>query len=737
MTTRRGFVQQLLGVGVATSIGMPVSRAATGGNGKVTSWAGASDPALLQRVWNIRFTNSLPWALDPTNAVLAKALNVDVSGNVPVLNVTLNPSLPPLGFILKPDPGTTSTYSLKAGQTVWPMLGPLGGKFTDGTPIPVTTLWGYGNRDLEHIFTNGGGFGVTFPARSFVVQRGQPITVNWYNNLFDANGPLPHLLGVDQTISMQTAELVLPGGSKTTQAINGVPIAVHHHGGDNRAEFDGGPDQWFTPQRQQVGPGITSANAPAADHLSYAYANSEEASMHWYHDHGEGVTRINAYAGLAGLYVIRDANEAALIGAKKMPSGEQEIPVVIQDKIFQANGQLAYTGDIPVYSGWNTVNPAATQKLPGYYPIQVDAAGMPLIDPATGNPPIHPSTGFYVAAGPVGAFDPNDPAAITAGTDATHVPEMFGDIICVNGVAWPTLAVERRQYRLRLLNGSDSRVYNLSFGGLRFFQVGTDLGFLNLPVPLRAITIFPGERKDIVIDFSPLRQGTRLTVTNDAAFPYPDGTATAPTDPWATIMQIAVTKPINERVNKPSELDAQTVLRGRAPDTPLLPLVTSAPSGLKRRQILLGEGCDEYGRIMPLLGTLAEGTKSFHEPADIFPVLGSTEVWEFWNTTVDAHPIHMHLVRFRIANRENFSAPIAAKAMANGWTGVALAAPPVLAGRPTPAPLTEQGWKDTVVCPPGMVTRVITQFTQPGKYVYHCHILGHEEHDMMRWYEVR
>ena len=737
MTTRRNFVQQLLGVGVATSIGMPMSRAATRGNGKVTSWAGASDPALLQRVWNIRFSNSLPWALDPTNAVLAKALNVDASGNVPVLNVTINPSLPALGFILKPDPGTTSTYSLKAGQTVWPMLGPLGGKFTDGTPIPVTTLWGYGNGDLEHIFTNGGGLGVTFPARSFVVQRGQPITVNWYNNLFDANGPLPHLLGVDQSISMQTAELVLPGGSKTTQAINGVPIAVHHHGGDNKAEFDGGPDQWFTPQRQQVGPGITSANAPAADHLSYAYANSEEASMHWYHDHGEGVTRINAYAGLAGLYVIRDANEAALIGARKMPTGEQEIPVVIQDKIFQANGQLAYTGDIPVYSGWNTVNPAATQKLPGYYPIQVDASGLPLIDPATGNPPINPSTDFYVAAGPVGAFDPNDPAAITAGADATHVPEMFGDIICVNGVAWPTLAVERRQYRLRLLNGSDSRVYNLSFGGLRFFQVGTDLGFLNLPVPLRAITIFPGERKDIVIDFSPLRQGTRLTVSNDAAFPYPNGTPTAPTDPWATIMQIAVTKPINERVNKPSELSALTLLRGRAAGTPLLPLVGSAPAGLTRRQILLGEGCDEYGRIMPLLGTLAEGTKSFHDPADIFPVLGSTEVWEFWNTTVDSHPIHMHLVRFRIANRENFSAPISAKAMANGWTGVALAAPPVLAGRPTPAPLTEQGWKDTVVCPPGMVTRVIAQFTQPGKYVYHCHILGHEEHDMMRWYEVR
>lgn len=727
----------MVGAGVVTALGLPTARSATLGTTSVKAWAGASDPALLKRVWDIRFSNSLPWALDPTNAVLAKALNVDASGNVPVLNVTLKPNLPALGFILKPDPGTTTTYSLKAGQTVWPMLGPLGSKFKDGSPVPPTTLWGYGNTDLEHIFTNGSGFGVTFPARTFVVQRGQPITVNWYNNLFDANGPLPHLLGVDQTISMQTTELTLPGGTKSSQAINGVPIAIHHHGGDSAMEFDGGPDQWFTPQKIQVGPGVTAVNAPAADHLTYAYQNSDEAAMHWYHDHGEGVTRINAYAGLAGLYVIRDANEAALIAARKMPTGEQELPVVIQDKIFQANGQLAYTGDIPALNGWNTINPAATQKLPGYYPIQVDANGLPLVDPATGNPPIDSTTGYYIAAGAVGAYDANSEDAITSGRTPTHVPEMFGDVICVNGVAWPNLAVERRQYRLRLLNGSDSRVYNLSFGGLFFFQVSTDGGLLNTPVPLLAITIFPGERKDIVIDFSKVRQGTLLTVTNDAPFPYPSGTATAPGDPWATIMQIAVTKPVNEKVNKASELQLLDALRGRAPGTPVLARVTSVPAGLTRRQILLGEGCDEYGRIMPLIGTVAEGTKTFHDPADIFPVLGSTEVWEFWNTTVDSHPIHMHLVRFRIANRQTFTAPIAAKAMVNGWTGVALTAPPVLSGAATPAPATEQGWKDTVVCPPGMVTRVIAQFVRPGKYVYHCHILGHEEHDMMRWFEVR
>jgi spore coat protein A len=180
----------------------------------------------------------------------------------------------------------------------------------------------------------------------------------------------------------------------------------------------------------------------------------------------------------------------------------------------------------------------------------------------------------------------------------------------------------------------------------------------------------------------------------------------------------------------------------------LLPTaIAFAKKATVTRQILLGEGCDEYGRIMPLLGTVAEGTKAFHDGADIFPKFGTTEIWEFWNTTVDAHPIHMHLVKFRVLNRQIMTATPVAKAMANGWTGVALASPPTLvdsttgalippATSPVDAPPTEQGWKDTVVCPPGQVTRVVATFDKRGTYVYHCHILGHEEHDMMRWFQV-
>jgi spore coat protein A len=217
-------------------------------------------------------------------------------------------------------------------------------------------------------------------------------------------------------------------------------------------------------------------------------------------------------------------------------------------------------------------------------------------------------------------------------------------------------------------------------------------------------------------------------------------------DPWGTIMQIDVSLPLDVSVNKATVFDENVILRGRAPGTPVLP-DAQLPQNVVVRRILLGEGCDEYGRIMPMLGTVFgstgkvtdkdAGTKAFHDAPDISPKLGATEIWEFWNTTVDAHPIHMHLVKFRVAKRQNFTGTVAAKPMANGWTGVAFTAPPVLVPLTTVnAAKNEQGWKDTVVCPPGVVTRVYATFDKAGTYVYHCHILGHEEHDMMRWFKV-
>lgn len=706
MTSRRKFLQATasgVGISVLPALFTKTAIAQTVGNMNPASWAPATDPTLLTNLWTSRFSNTVPWALDPTNAFISKLLNADSRGNVPVLNKQINSRAPAVGFIYQPDGGRGTTYSVKAAPiAAWPMLGPLGGRFADGTRVPTTKVWGYGNSDLAHIFTDGTGLAATAPGRTFVVQRGTPITVNWYNNLVDAHGrPVSHLLPVDQTIAMQK--------DPTGAPINGVPITIHHHGAASAMEFDGGPDQWFTPLRRQVGPGVyiggSHPNSTAgSDHLTYRYDNTEEACMHWYHDHAEGLTAINAYAGLAGLYVIRDANEAALIANKLIPTGEQEIPLVIQDKIFQAGGDLAFEDDSPALNGWNTLAPGSVKTLPGFP-----------------------------------AYDPNNPDTVVTGSNPTRQPEMFGDIICVNGVAWPNLDVEPRQYRLRLLNASDSRVYNLNFGGRTIYQIGTDGGFLNAPAALSTITIAPGERKDIVIDFTGLSQGTKLVVTNDAAFPYPGGDPTTAGDPWATIMQISVSKALNTRVNPAARMKPTTRLRGYDAATPLLPAVTSVPtSGIAAtRRIMLGEGCDEYGRVMPMLGTMAEGTKRFADPPDIFPAVGTTEVWEFWNTTADAHPVHMHLVQFRAINRQAFDAPIQEKLLSNGWDGVQLAGPTTLTAPADPAPADEQGWKDTIVCPPGYVTRVVANFTRKGKYVYHCHILSHEEHDMMRWYEVR
>lgn len=706
MTSRRKFLQTAASsVGISILPGALFTKTAvaqTVGNMDPASWASASDPTLLANMWANRFTAPVPWALDPTNAVLKTVLNVDRYGNVPVLNKTLKSNLPAIGFVWSPDPGTNNTYSIKAGATVWPMTGKLGTKFPDGSNVPVTKVWGYGNYETASIFTDGTGLPVTMPGRTFVVQRGTPIYVNWYNNLVDGAGkPLAHILPVDQTIAMQTT----PSGA----GINGVPITIHHHGAASAFEFDGGPDQWFTPLRKQVGPGVYIGGAnpnstSGSDHLTYRYDNTEEACMHWYHDHAEGLTAINAFAGLAGLYIIRDNNEATLIKNALIPTGEQEVPLVIQDKLFQPTGNMAFGDDSPAFNGWNTQTPL--QYLPGF------------------------GTNY----------NPNDPNTVVTGTQPARGPEMFGDVICVNGVVWPRLDVEPRQYRLRLLNASDSRVYNLNFGGLTIYQITTDGGFLNAPVAMSTIVIAPGERKDIVVDFTG-KGGSNFVVTNDANFPYPGGDPTTSGDPFGNIMQINVSKKLNTSVNPVSKMTPTTPLRGYDRATPPLPSVTSVPTrGIAAtRQIMLGEGCDQYGRVMPMLGTLAEGTKTFHDPVDITVTAGTTEVWEFWNTTADAHPIHMHLVQFRAINRQPFNAGVIEKLLPNGWDGVQIdpAAPATLnAGPAQPAPADEQGWKDTIVCPPGYVTRVVATFPRKGKYVYHCHILSHEEHDMMRWYQV-
>lgn len=386
---------------------------------------------------------------------------------------------------------------------------------------------------------------------------------------------------------------------------------------------------------------------------TYRYDNNQEAATLWYHDHALGITRLNVYTGLAGFYLLTDDNEAALQTSYQLPASPYDIGLAIQDRLFSIDGQLAF------------------QTLP----------------PFLGEP------------------------------ENSISPEFFGNIILVNGKAWPVLEVEPRPYRFRLLNGSDSRFYNLSLSnGQTFLQVGSDDGLLPSPTIEGKLLLGNGERKDVVIDFSaPPLWGKTIILENNAKTPFPKGMAP---DPRTTgrIMAFKIVKPLNTAIP-----------RAVIPEI-LRPPVTRLQTSLPARKLILFETTDDYGRVTPMLGTFEEGKKGFFDPITEIVKQGSTEVWEIYNLTADAHPIHVHMVSMQLVNRQMFHASID---MESGKP-----ANLKFTGQPVPPLADEAGWKDTYVTYPGEVTRVIAHFDLAGKYVWHCHILSHEDNEMMRSYLV-
>lgn len=491
----------------------------------------------------------------------------------------------------------------------------LGLKDGNGKPF-MTTVWGY----------NG-----SYPGPTFEARRNIPITVKWKNELIDENGPLPHLLPIDTTI-----EWAMP----TDWPYSGVPLVTHLHGGHVESSSDGNPDAWFTPHFGQIGPYWSQQ--------VYQYPNDQEPATIWYHDHALGITRLNVYAGLAGYYIVRDTWEDNL----NLPSGNYEIPIAIQDRMFTDDGQL-------------------------YYPSIPEEAGQP-------NPSV--------------------------------LPEMFGDFILVNGKTWPVLNVEPRKYRFRFLNGSDSRFYKLYFGNaIPFIQIGTDGGFLNAPVTLNQILIGPGERKDVIIDFSnPTLLGQTIILKNNARSPYPMG-ETANPQSVGQIMAFRVVIPLNGVDN--SIIPA--VLR------PAPMAVLGTPDNT--RQLLLMETEDEFDRLKPQLGTSALGPLDWDSPITENPMQHALEEWQVINFTPDAHPIHLHLVNYQIVSRQKFN--VSRYVPGNP-------ASLQLLGQPKFPTADEIGWKDTAVMYPGEVTRIRARFDKEGLYLWHCHILSHEDHEMMRPFYV-
>jgi len=277
--------------------------------------------------------------------------------------------------------------------------------------------------------------------------------------------------------------------------------------------------------------------------------------------------------------------------------------------------------------------------------------------------------------------------------DAPWVPEVFGDAILVNGKIFPYLEVEPRKYRFRVLNASNARFYHLSFDGSdSFSQIGTDQGLLTAPIPLTEVMVAPAERVDLVVDFSAHR-GRQVILKNDAF----------------VLMQFRVS---GEKVKDSSSLPAA-----------LRPMQKIPESEAAQTRVL---SLDQYvDRVAEPTLMLLNATY-WHQPITEKPVLNSTEIWTLVNPTDDSHPIHLHLVRFQILDRRRFEI-----STYMGKRELKFIGPPV------PPEPSEAGWKDTVRAHPGVATRIIVRFEgYAGRYVWHCHILEHEDNEMMRPYEV-
>jgi spore coat protein A len=290
----------------------------------------------------------------------------------------------------------------------------------------------------------------------------------------------------------------------------------------------------------------------------------------------------------------------------------------------------------------------------------------------------------------------------------------------VNGKIWPYLNVEPRTYRLLILNGSNARFYGLTFvserDGNRFkpsiYQIGGEGGLLPAVVPMQQLLIAPGERADVIVDFSHVA-GMTLLLKNNAKAPYPAG-ASPDQQTTAQIMQFRVGTTL-------SHPDTSVIPSNLRP----IPRLTPTP-GAPVRDVKMTEILDPATGFPTKLQLEDKGW--LDRPVTLTPRVGDTEIWQFINTTGDTHPMHLHLVQFQVVNTQRFNV---ARYLSNGNV---LA--PTLVGQPRPPAPQERGWEDTIQVNPGEVVRIIATFDTVGLYPVHCHILEHEENDMMRPFQV-
>jgi spore coat protein A len=505
----------------------------------------------------------------------------------------------PLPAVAQPTSGTsggTATYDI-AMREVQQQL---------HSELPATTVWGYGD----------GPTGASYPGPTIEATTGNPVTVNWINDLRDTS----------QTGDPLRTSHYLPVDTCPHGAVDQAKAVVHLHGGHVPSDVDGHPEATFLPGNQ----------------VTYVYPNNQDAATLWFHDHALGITRLNVYMGLAAFYMIRDPIENAL----GLPSGEFEIPLAIQDRSFNPDGSLKY--------------PVIWQDM------------------------------------------------------------FLGETMVVNGKVWPRHDVKQGKYRLRLLNGCNSRTLKLQFcpgtnalpcpSPATFQLLGQEGGLLPAPVPLTEVTLGNAERADVVVDFASYGAGTSVYLQNTAPAPFP---GTPGVGELPDVMRF--------------DVQAEAGFTDPVPGTLRSMEVLNEADAVQFRTLELrkgpGDACSPFAwEVATTDGLNGAVLGSRWEDVTELPQLGTTEVWSFINRSGLTHPMHMHLVLFQVLDRQAFEE---------------IDGDVVPIGSPVAPPPHEQGWKDTVQVGPNEIVRVIARFDDyEGLFPYHCHILEHEDHEMMREFHV-
>ena len=663
-----------------------------------------------------------------------------------------------------------TTYTVSVRQGTWDF----GLRNVDGTSILdpatgktiVTKTWGY---DINGVFL--GIYGATVEAT-----KGTLLTFNYTNDLRD------EINGVKGTGSYLTKHLLQidPTIDGTSMGEPECRITTHLHGGEVDWKSDGHPDAWVTnnPAVQAnwaADEDLTRGfpGRPATNQLPpFIYPNTQEACTLWFHDHSMGITRLNAYAGVAAFYLIKDPAVEGVGALANLPKGryanpvvpalqsdEFDLPLVIQDKDFTEDGALVF--------------PNFTNL--GAYTFSA----------------LHDTSG---------------------NVEPILRPEMFGNVITVNGKAWPYKNVKTQAYRFRMLNGSDSRIYNLWLQDYDtgqiitpdvaeaaataagkptlawpVVQIAAEQGYADEAVDVATgpanggLLIPPGARADIIIDFAhPVFKGRNIIVRNDCPAPFggafgPDAEDPTTLDPKTTgkimLFKVANTVGTPSPLLRDDDPDPADSLRTAIVPYGAYPHLTPTRAAGPRYLDFQERKDPTFSFLDPTTGLVAYRTqlllndRLFSDPISEKPQVNDVEEWVMINTTPDVHPMHIHLVKFEVIEKgyiDNSAAGSYVRADGVSMPVIsndAVFVPNALPGdAANTAPSNsvyslanneQKVWKDMVMVPPAGTpfdaftnvknpgyVKVRAKFTKIGTYMWHCHILSHEENDMMRPFMV-